>query len=96
MLVTKWSAPCSAGQALSWFAPFFEKNSPILHNFEAFLAAFVEAFGEHDKICSATTKIRALRQGTHSTSVYVSDFRQLACDLTWGEDALVSQFQWGL
>ncbi len=37
------------GQALSWFAPLFEKRSPILNNFETFLEAFVEAFGEHDK-----------------------------------------------
>lgn len=36
-------------QALSWFAPLFEKKSPILSNFEAFLEAFGEAFEEHDK-----------------------------------------------
>ena len=38
------------GQALSWFAPLFEKRSPILGNFETFLEAFAEAFGEHDKV----------------------------------------------
>ena len=37
-------------QALSWFAPLFDKNVAILSNFEAFLGAFSEAFGEHDKI----------------------------------------------
>ena len=51
------------GQALSWFAPLFEKRSPILSNFETFLEAFAEAFGEHDKVRWATTKIRSLRQG---------------------------------
>jgi len=84
------------GQALSWFAPLFEKRSPILNNFETFLEAFAEAFSEHDKARWATTKIRSLRQGTRSASVYASDFRQLACDINWDEEALMSQFHWGL
>ena len=84
------------GQALSWFAPLFEKQSPILNNFETFLEAFAEAFGKHDKARWATTKIRSLRQGTRSASVYASDFRQLACDINWDEEALMSQFYWGL
>lgn len=85
-----------SGQALSWFAPLFEARSPILSNFDTFLATFSEAFGEHDKNRWATTKIRALRQGSRSASLYASEFRQLACDINWGEEALVSQFQWGL
>ena len=84
------------GQALSWFASLFEKRSPILSNFETFLEAFVEAFGEHDKAHWATTKIRSLRQVAHSASVYASDFRQLVCDINWDEEALMSQFYWGL
>jgi hypothetical protein len=84
------------GQALSWFAPLFEKRSPVLNNFETFLEAFAEAFGEHDKARWATTKIRSLRQGTRSASVYASDFRQLASDINWDEEALMSQFYWGL
>lgn len=84
------------GQALSWFAPLFEKRSSILNNFETFLEAFAEAFGEHDKVRWATTKIRSLRQGMRSTSVYASDFRQLVCDINWDEEALMSQFYWGL
>jgi hypothetical protein len=84
------------GQALSWFVPLFEKRSPILNNFEIFLEAFAEAFGEHDNTRRATTKIRSLRQGSRSASVYAFDFRQLACDINWGEEALISQFHWGL
>jgi hypothetical protein len=83
-------------QALSWFAPLFEKRSSILSNFETFLEAFTEAFGEHDKVQWATTKIRSLRQGARSVSVYASDFRQLASDINWDEEVLVSQFYWGL
>ena len=85
-----------AGQALSWFAPLFEKNAAILGNFEAFLGAFSEAFGEHDKICSATTKICSLCQGTRLASNYASKFRQLVCNINWDEPALISQFYSGL
>lgn len=84
------------GQALSWFAPLFEKNATILNNFEAFLEAFAEAFSEHDKTRSATTKIRNIRQGARSASTYASEFRQLACDINWDEPALISQFYYGL
>jgi hypothetical protein len=74
----------------------FENRSSILSNFETFLEVFTKAFGEHDKVRWATTKIRSLRQGSRSASVYASDFRQLASDINWGEKALVSQFYWGL
>ena len=83
-------------QALSWFVPLFEKNAAILSNFEAFLGAFSEAFGEHDKIRSATTKIQSLCQSTRPTSNYTSEFRQLACDINWNEPALITQFYFGL
>ena len=61
-----------------------------------FLEAFAEAFGKHDKVQLPTTKILLLQQGTRSASVYASDFRPLASDINWGEEALVSQFYWGL
>ena len=62
------------GQTLSWFVPLFEKNAAILSSFKAFLGVFSKAFGEHDKICLATTKICSLCQGTQSTSNYASEF----------------------
>jgi len=83
-------------QVFLWFAPHFEKNSPILNNFEAFFAAFAEAFSEHDKIRLATMKIRNLGQGRRLASIYALEFWQLSCDIDWGKQALVSQFYYGL
>jgi hypothetical protein len=51
-----------------------------LNNFEVFLAAFAEAFKDHDKAGSATTKIRILWQESRPVSVYASDFRLMVCD----------------
>jgi hypothetical protein len=39
--------------------------------------------------------MRRLQQGTHSAIVYASEFRQLACDVNWGEVALIDQFRYG-
>jgi hypothetical protein len=68
----------------------------FLNNFEAFLVAFAEVFEDHDKACSTTTKIRVLRQESHPVSIYALDFRLLAFDINWDEEALMSQFHWGL
>ena len=84
------------GQALSWFAPLFEKNVAILSNLEAFFGAFSKAFGEHDKIRSTTMKIRSLCQSTRLASNYASEFWQLAYNINWDKPALISQFYSGL
>jgi hypothetical protein len=59
-----------SGMALNWFSPILEKNSPLLYDFEGFM---------EEKV--ADLKIRSLRQGMHSASVYASEFRQLSCDV---------------
>ncbi len=79
-------------QALSWFAPLFEMRSPILSNFEVFFETFAEAFGKHDKARWATTKIPSLCQGSQSASVYAFEFKQLASDINWDKQALMSEF----
>jgi hypothetical protein len=60
------------GQALSWFVPLFKRGVHVLNNFEVFLAGFVEVFEDHDKACSATTKIYVQRQRSCLVFVYVS------------------------
>ncbi|KAG0611152.1 hypothetical protein M758_7G119800 [Ceratodon purpureus] len=80
------------GSALSWFAVDFEQRSPILTNFETFIAALTEAFGEHDKARVTLNKIYALQQGSRSVSVYASEYIQLAADINWDKKALMDQF----
>jgi hypothetical protein len=74
----------------------FEKRAPTLNNFEAFLAAFAEAFEDHNKAHSSTTKICILWQGSRIRFLYALDFRLLACNINWDEEALISQFHWRL
>ena len=64
----------------------------MLNNFETFLSSFAEAFGDDDKIRWKKTKIRALQKGVSSACAYAFDFWQLACNINWDEQALISQF----
>ena len=84
------------GPAASWFATLFETNSQSLYNLDLFFQEFGENFGDFDRVTVAANKIHSLRQGYQSASAYASDFRQVSCDLKWGEDALVDMFRRGL
>ena len=85
-----------SGSALSWFAPLLEKESPLLNNFEEFLGEFKACFGDTDSIRTAINKIRRLRQGDRPASAYAADFRLLAADIPWDDQALMEQFRYGL
>jgi hypothetical protein len=60
------------------------------------MAEFEAVFGDSDKAMTSANKLRRLQQGTHSAIVYASKFRQLTCDVNWGEAALIDQFRYGL
>jgi len=84
------------GTAAAWFAPILETSSPLLQDFNAFMAEFEVVFGDSDKARTSANKLRRLQQRTRSAIVYASKFRQLACDVNWGEAALIDQFRCGL
>jgi hypothetical protein len=84
------------GTVVAWFAPILETSSPLLQDFNAFMVEFEAVFGDSDKVKTSTNKLRRLEQGTRSAIVYAPEFRQLACDVNWGEAALIDQFRCGL
>ena len=84
------------GTTLSWFAPLLEANSPLLNNFEEFIKEFKACFGDTDSVRTAINKIRTLRQGDQPASTYASNFRLIASDIPWDEQALMEQFRSGL
>jgi len=77
------------GTAIAWFPPILETSSPLLQDFNAFMAEFEAVFGDSDKARTSANKMCRLQQGTRSAIVYASKFRQLACDVNWGETALI-------
>lgn len=84
------------GAALGWFSPLIETNSPLLEDFEAFMAEFKSVFGDTDRVRVAAAQLRQLRQGSRPVASYAADFRQLACEVGWDEAALVDAFRYGL
>jgi len=87
------------GNALAWFNPLIEKPENYvshLDSYQAFKAFFKASFSEIDPALSSSNKIRKLVQGSHPVSSYAAEFRLLSCDLNWNEDALISQFCYGL
>jgi hypothetical protein len=84
------------GTAATWFAHILETSSPLLQDFNAFMAKFEAVFGDSDKARISANKLHRLQQGTRSATVYASKFRQLTCDVNWGEAALIDQFRCGL
>jgi hypothetical protein len=79
-----------SSRALAWFASLLEHQSPLLNNFETFLEKFNAIFGDLDKECMSSIKIRSLCQGSHLVAIYASKLKQLACDISWGEVMFIS------
>jgi hypothetical protein len=50
-----------SGNALSWFAPFLGKHSPVLQNKAQFETLFIATFGDRDREMVAETKMQSLR-----------------------------------
>ena len=81
------------GQAQAWFAPLVETSSPLLTDFEEVHTDFEVTFGETNKRSATLNKLYALQRGQRATSIYASEFRQLACDVEWDGQALLDQFR---
>ena len=78
------------------FAPLVEISFPLLENFPAFLVELETTFGETNRRRTVLTKLYSFQQGSHPASVYASEFRQIACDVSWDEQALCDHFRRGL
>lgn len=84
------------GVAAAWFCPLFETNSPLLDDFPLFVEELRQTFSDYDKATVSANKIRILRQEDRTASSYTADFRLLASDLDWNENALIDQYRRGL
>jgi hypothetical protein len=48
------------GIAVAWFAPILETSSPLLQDFNAYMAEFETMFGDSDKARTSANKLRHL------------------------------------
>ena len=78
------------------FAPLVEISFPLLENFPAFLVELETTFGETNRRRTVLTKLYSFQQGSRLAYVYGSEFRQIACDVNWDDQALCDHFRRGL
>jgi hypothetical protein len=50
--------------AAAWFAPILETSSPLLQDFNAFMAEFEAMFRDSDKAKTSSNKLHRLQQGS--------------------------------
>jgi hypothetical protein len=60
------------GIAAAWFVPILETSSPLLQDFDTFMAEFEAMFGDSDKARTSANKLHRLQQRTRSAIVYDS------------------------
>jgi hypothetical protein len=93
---TGYIASLLRGPAAAWVTPLIERNDPIMHDYNQFLAAFKQSFSHPDLAAEASRKLRALKQGSRPVAVYAAEFRRIASDLDWSSSSLMDAFYAGL
>ena len=86
-----------AGHATIYVQQFAGKEEPPLwlSDFSSFASQLKNVFGNPDVIGDTSRKLRRLQQ-TDTVTAYAANFRLLAGQLEWNNQALVSQFLEGL
>lgn len=84
------------GDALSWYRVLLEGQSPILHDFAAFVTDLHEYFGDPFMQETARRQLLQLNQGQSSASAYASRFRRLSQDTGFNDLTLQYHFERGL
>ena len=80
------------GPAAHWATPLFMKSDPQIATFNAFCEALNKTFGDPTLHLTAGIKIRQLFQGRKDVSEFIAEFRTLAPDTRWDQEALKSTF----
>ncbi|OCT57199.1 hypothetical protein XELAEV_18003842mg [Xenopus laevis] len=91
-----WILTLLSGEALAWASPLIEQQSPLLSNFNGFLAAMSVIFDDPNKIATAETTLLTLTQGSRSVAEYAATFRRWVLDTSWNEAAQRFHFRRGL
>lgn len=88
-----------SGKALNWFAPLLEAHtvgSKPFGSYTEFMNQFSISFGPVDVAVTSAYALDKLKQGRMSAATYATQFKQLASDLSWGQEALMFKFRSGL
>lgn len=90
-----WAISWLRGRALSWIEPKLANDTIAFATWGEFTKSLQATFGDPDPQQTAISKLRELRQKA-SVSSYWSEFQTIAIETKWDNEALISQFLYGL
>ncbi|XP_053330022.1 protein LDOC1 [Spea bombifrons] len=83
-------------RALAWASPLWQKESPLINDYRDFVATMQRIFDMPGREATASASLMSLQQGSRSLSDYAIEFRTIAAELGWNNEALVAAFMHGL
>ena len=75
------------GTALAQLIPYVNGAMINLPDMDAFYAILDDAFGDPDRVATATRELENLKQANREFSLYYADFQRLASELDWNDSA---------
>jgi hypothetical protein len=84
------------GVAFEQILPYIEDNAVNLDDIDALIKILEDAFGDPDRVATATRELRNLRQANREFSLYFADFQRLSAETEWNESAKKDALQNGL
>ena len=75
------------GTALAQLIPYVNGAHVNLPDMEAFYAILENAFGDPDRVATATRELENLKQANREFSIYFADFQRLISELDWNDSA---------
>jgi hypothetical protein len=92
-----YAASLLRGSAFSWIQPYLDMDDPLvwMNDFSLFAAEINAVFGDPDLASNNFRRLKRLKQ-IGSVASYTAEFRRLASQLSWSDQALVQQYFEGL
>ncbi|CAL9686262.1 unnamed protein product [Knipowitschia caucasica] len=83
---------CLRGNALNWASAVWEKQAQICFSYIEFIAAMKQIFDHPVSGKEAAKRLFTLRQGNRSVAEFAIEFRTLAAESDWNDEALHGVF----
>uniref|UniRef100_A0A3P8TGN2 Retrotransposon gag domain-containing protein n=1 Tax=Amphiprion percula TaxID=161767 RepID=A0A3P8TGN2_AMPPE len=85
-----------SGDARDWGTAVWRQQGPLCHSYAAFVDEMQRNFDHPVRGRDASTRLMNIQQGTRSVAEYALEFRTLAAEASWNDEALWGSFYNGL
>lgn len=84
------------GEPQAWAHTLMERDDPMMNSLPAFIDAMNQLYEDTRKQATASSALRALKQGRGPVEEYISEFKRWAMETEWNNISLRDQFREGL